>query len=133
LENSINEEEAAKKQQELLNSAPQLKFADDGSIIINEESLIIERQEQVPVYNSTVVESEKIDNLTYISYRKFHHTKKWTERETAKFYKALSMIGTDFTMIQRLFSHRSRDEIKRKFKREEKLNQAYVDKIMCKF
>jgi len=133
LDNSINEEAAAKKQQELLNSAPQLKFADDGSIIINEESLIIERQEQVPVYNSTVVESEKIDNLTYISYRKFHHTKKWTERETAKFYKALSMIGTDFTMIQRLFSHRSRDEIKRKFKREEKLNQAYVDKIMCKF
>ena len=40
------------------------------------------------------------------------------------------MIGTDFTMIQRLFSHRSRDEIKRKFKREEKLNQALIDKIM---
>ena len=52
--------------------------------------------------------------------------------ETAKFYKALSMIGTDFTMIQRLFSHRNRDEIKRKFKREEKLNQALIDKILSK-
>ena len=40
------------------------------------------------------------------------------------------MIGTDFTMIQRLFSHRNRDEIKRKFKREEKLNQALIDKIL---
>lgn len=42
------------------------------------------------------------------------------------------MIGTDFTMIQRLFANRSRDEIKRKFKREEKLNQALIDKILCK-
>ncbi len=116
----------------MLNSAPQLKFAEDGSIIINEESLIINREEEEPVFNDTVVEGEQIDNLTYISYRKFHHTKKWTERETAKFYKALGMIGTDFTMIQRLFHHRSRDEIKRKFKREEKLNQALIDKIMCK-
>ena len=51
--------------------------------------------------------------------------------ETAKFYKALSMIGTDFSMIQRLFSYRTRDELKRKFKREEKLNQALIDKILC--
>lgn len=53
-------------------------------------------------------------------------------KETAKFYKALSMIGTDFTMIQRLFTNRNRDEIKRKFKREEKLNQALIDKILSK-
>lgn len=131
-EQHANEIEARKKKEQLLNSAPQLKFADDGSIIINEASLIIEREEQAPVYDNTVIESEQIDNLTYISYRKFHHTKKWTERETAKFYKALGMIGTDFTMIQKLFSHRSRDEIKRKFKREEKLNQALIDKIMSK-
>lgn len=112
-------------------SAPQLKFAEDGSIIINEESLFIQRIEVEPQYDSTVVEeSENLDNLNYNSYRKFHHTKKWTKRETAKFYKALSMIGTDFTMIQRLFSHRNRDEIKRKFKREEKLNQALIDKIL---
>jgi hypothetical protein len=42
------------------------------------------------------------------------------------------MIGTDFTMIQRLFTNRNRDEIKRKFKREEKLNQALIDKILSK-
>lgn len=128
----VKEKETSVQNNQILNSAPQLKFADDGTIIINEESLLIERNIQEPVYNSTVVESEQIDNLTYVSYRKFNHTKKWTERETAKFYKALSMIGTDFTMIQRLFSHRSRDEIKRKFKREEKINQALIDKIMSK-
>ena len=132
IEMDLNESSTSTSSKQILNSAPQLKFAEDGSIIINEESLFINRSEEEPVYNGTVVEGEQIDNLTYISYRKFHHTKKWTDRETAKFYKALSMIGTDFTMIQRLFTHRSRDEIKRKFKREEKLNQALIDKIMCK-
>lgn len=42
------------------------------------------------------------------------------------------MVGTDFTMIQRLFASRTRDEIKRKFKREERLNQAFIDKILSK-
>ncbi len=113
--------------------APQLKFSEDGRIIINEESLLIQRENIEPVYEGTVVEMEAGDSLTYNSYRKHHHTKKWTDRETAKFYKALSMIGTDFTMIQRLFPNRSRDEIKRKFKREEKLNQALIDRILCNF
>ena len=60
--------------------APQLKFAEDGSIILNEESLVIQREHHEPVYESTIVESEHNDNLTYNSYRKFHHTKKLTER-----------------------------------------------------
>ena len=51
--------------------------------------------------------------------------------ETAKFYKALSMVGTDLSMIQRLLSHRTRDELKRKFRREQKLNQALIDTILC--
>ncbi len=114
-----------------ITTAPQLKFAEDGSIIINEESLLIHRENIEATYDETIIESEKNDTLTYNSYRKFHHTKKWSEKETAKFYKALSMIGTDFTMIQRLFSNRSRDEIKRKFKREEKLNQALIDRVLC--
>ena len=68
-------------------SAPQLKFAEDGSIIINEESLFIQRIEVEPQYDSTVVEeSENLDNLNYNSYRKFHHTKKWTKRGKTIYY-----------------------------------------------
>ena len=62
------------------NYAPQLKFSEDGRIIINEESLVIQRENIEPVYNATVIETEYSDNLTYNSYRKHHHTKKWTER-----------------------------------------------------
>jgi hypothetical protein len=111
-------------------AAPQLKIADDGTIVINEESLVIERESEEPVYDATVVESEHNDKLTYSSYRRFHHSKKWNEKETVRFYKALGMVGTDFTMIQKFFQHRSRNEVKRKFKREEKLNQALIDKIL---
>jgi hypothetical protein len=68
-------------------AAPQLKFAEDGSIILNEESLVIQRVHHEPVYESTIVESEQNDNLTYNSYRKFHHTKKWTERGELYFFK----------------------------------------------
>ena len=114
-------------------SAPQLKFAEDGTIILNEESLVINRRQSTEIhFDETVIENDQNDNLTYNSYRKFHHTRKWTQKETVKFYKALSMVGTDFTMIQRLFANRTRDEIKRKFKREERLNQAFIDKILSK-
>jgi shikimate 5-dehydrogenase len=65
--------------------APQLKFSEDGRIIINEESLLIQRENVEPVYDATVVESEQGDNLTYNSYRKHHHTKKWTDRGTFYF------------------------------------------------
>lgn len=61
-------------------SAPQLKIAEDGSLILNEESLIIHRTEVEPVFDSTVIENEQNDNLSYNSYRKFHHTKKWSQR-----------------------------------------------------
>ena len=50
-------------------AAPQLKFAEDGSIILNEESLVIQREHHEPVYESTIVESEQNDNLTYNSYQ----------------------------------------------------------------
>jgi transcription factor TFIIIB component B'' len=60
-------------------AAPQLKIAEDGTIVINEESLVIQREAIEPVYDSTIVEeSELNEKLTYNSYRKFHHSKKWT-------------------------------------------------------
>lgn len=59
-------------------AAPQLKIAEDGTIVINEESLVIQREPVEPVYDTTVVESEVNEKLNYNSYRKFHHSKKWT-------------------------------------------------------
>lgn len=50
--------------------------------------------------------------------------------ETARFYRALSMLGTQFSLMERLFPHRKRYELKRKFKTEEKENRALIDKTI---
>ena len=50
--------------------------------------------------------------------------------ETARFYRALSMLGTQFSLMERLFPHRKRHELKKKFKTEEKENRALIDKTI---
>ena len=52
--------------------------------------------------------------------------------ETARFYRALSMLGTNFSLMEKLFHNRPRVELKRKFKTEEKINPQLVDKIISR-
>ncbi|XP_039401250.1 transcription factor TFIIIB component B'' homolog isoform X6 [Mauremys reevesii] len=52
----------------------------------------------------------------------------WMKKETDMFFLAISMVGTDFSLIGQLFPHRARTEIKNKFKREEKANGWRIDK-----
>ena len=63
-------------------AVPQLKLAADGSLIIDEASLLIEcDQTNTNDYSdgSAIVELESDDQLDYNSYRKLHHhTKKRT-------------------------------------------------------
>lgn len=40
------------------------------------------------------------------------------------------MCGTDFTLIARVFPNRDRDDIKRKFKTEDKANRTLVDSAL---
>ena len=42
------------------------------------------------------------------------------------------MCGTDFTLISRVFPNRDRDDIKRKFKTEDKANRTLVDSALSK-
>uniref|UniRef100_UPI00398E3BD4 uro-adherence factor A-like isoform X3 n=1 Tax=Pristiophorus japonicus TaxID=55135 RepID=UPI00398E3BD4 len=109
---------------------PRVKVAEDGSIIIDEESLTVEvlrmkgpniAEENDPIF-------ERGSQTTYSSFRKSTHTKPWSNKETDMFFLAISMVGTDFSMIGQLFPNRTRVEIKNKFKREEKLNSWRIDK-----
>jgi transcription factor TFIIIB component B'' len=52
--------------------------------------------------------------------------------DTLRFYQALRMCGTDFTLIARVFPNRDRDDIKRKFKTEDKANRTLVDSALSK-
>ncbi|XP_032070346.1 transcription factor TFIIIB component B'' homolog isoform X2 [Thamnophis elegans] len=109
---------------------PRVKVAEDGSIILDEESLTVE---VLRTKGQCVVEEndpifERGSTTTYSSFRKSYYTRPWSEKETDMFFLAISMVGTDFSMISQLFPHRARTEIKNKFKREEKANGWRIDK-----
>jgi len=81
--------------------------------------------------SAVVVEGQfNDDNLTHQSYRKIGRRKRWNHRDTLRFYQALRMCGTDFTLIARVFPNRDRDDIKRKFKTEDKANRTLIDSAL---
>ncbi|MGH0168915.1 UNVERIFIED_CONTAM: hypothetical protein FKN15_005465 [Acipenser sinensis] len=125
-----NEEEDVEHVQDDQVLVPRVKVAEDGSIIIDEESLTVEvlRMQGPNVVEENYPVFERGSTTTYSSFRKSTHTKPWTNRETDMFFLAISMVGTDFSIIGQLFPHRARVEIKNKFKREERENSWRIDK-----
>ncbi|XP_028318750.1 transcription factor TFIIIB component B'' homolog isoform X2 [Gouania willdenowi] len=124
------EEDEEEEVEEDVLMVPQVKVAEDGTLIIDEESLTVEVQrtkgpnivaDRDPIF-------ERGSTTTYSSFRKGSYTKPWSSEETDMFFLAVSMVGTDFTMICQLFPHRARSEIKNKFKKEERENSWRVDK-----
>ncbi|XP_048224457.1 transcription factor TFIIIB component B'' homolog [Perognathus longimembris pacificus] len=109
---------------------PRVKVAEDGSIILDEESLTVEvlRTKGPCVVEENDPIFERGSTTTYSSFRKNCYSKPWSNKETDMFFLAISMVGTDFSMIGQLFPHRARIEIKNKFKREEKTNGWRIDK-----
>ncbi|XP_014649772.1 PREDICTED: transcription factor TFIIIB component B'' homolog [Ceratotherium simum simum] len=109
---------------------PRVKVAEDGSIILDEESLTVEvlRTKGPCVVEENDPIFERGSTTTYSSFRKSYYSKPWSNKETDMFFLAISMVGTDFSMIGQLFPHRARIEIKNKFKREEKTNGWRIDK-----
>ncbi|GLD51698.1 transcription factor TFIIIB component B'' homolog [Lates japonicus] len=124
------EEEVEEEEQEEALMVPQVKVAEDGSLIIDEQSLTVEvqrakgpnpAQDRDPIF-------ERGSTTTYSSFRKGTYSKPWSSEETDMFFLAISMVGTDFSMICQLFPHRARSEIKNKFKKEERENAWRIDK-----
>jgi len=68
-----------------------------------------------------VLEKKKI--TTSNSFKNINHSEKWTEEETKKFYRAIELFGTDFSLITKLFPTRNRNQIKNKFLKEEKVSK----------
>ncbi|CAD1481262.1 unnamed protein product, partial [Heterotrigona itama] len=111
---------------------PQVKVGPNGQLIIDEQSLVIEQTNAKR--NRKVLAKEAIiddDNNGSGFYKKRQKSKEWSSRETLNFYKALNTIGTDFLLMQSLFPNRTRQEMKLKFKKEEKVNRHLVEKALA--
>ncbi|XP_048861173.1 transcription factor TFIIIB component B'' homolog isoform X11 [Brienomyrus brachyistius] len=109
---------------------PKVKVAEDGSLILDEDSLTVKVSKTTGP--AIVEENDPLfecgSTATYSSFRKIRHVKPWSIKETDMFFLAISMVGTDFSIIGRLFPHRPRKEIKNKFRKEERINAWRIDK-----
>lgn len=112
---------------------PQLKLGPDGEMVLDEKSLVIETSERKRA-RKTLARAEVVFHDEHSAnngfYNRHKRTKNWPADETIKFYRCLQAIGTDFSLMLDLFPNRSRRDLKLKFKKEEKLNGALINKAL---
>lgn len=109
--------------------APQVRVV-DGKIVYDEEMAAV----AAPAITDDIEdELEYVDeddehgkHLTSATYAKRSGSNRWNAEETEFFYEALAMCGTDFSMIQTFFPHRTRAQVKGKFKIEERADPNRV-------
>ncbi|XP_022300413.2 uncharacterized protein LOC111108664 isoform X2 [Crassostrea virginica] len=119
------EEEEAEGREEPM-PVPQVKIGPDGTLIINEESLVVKTKKAV--IEEELETLDETDNLTtYASFRKPLVRQIWSKQETEKFYYALSSIGTDFTLMLKVFPSKTRSDLKKKFVKEDKENRWKIE------
>jgi len=113
---------------------PQVKVGVNGEIILDESSLQLETTEQKKakdlLQKSPVVFENNKTSTNYGTWSKKRRHSDWSEKETLRFYRALSVVGSDFSMMESIFKNRTRQELKLKFKKEEKLNNKMIDKCL---
>ncbi|KAL4501450.1 hypothetical protein ABPG72_021257 [Tetrahymena utriculariae] len=106
----------------------QLKSTNDIEISISQKTIAQLQVEEK--FSSTQASTKK--GISSASFLNREHTKKWSQDETLKFYKGLELFGTDFSMISRLFTNRTRKMCKNKFRKEEKVNIQEIEKrLQC--
>ncbi|KAL6454786.1 LOW QUALITY PROTEIN: BDP1 Transcription factor TFIIIB component B'' [Candida maltosa Xu316] len=122
------EERPDPKKHDLLEDEPlavdnslQLTCNADGKIDFDATSTIVAKPRADMNSSRAVEQSNPFANpVTSTTYSRRIHTDKWTSEELSSFYQALSMFGTDFSLIAQLFPYRTRKQIKSKFNLEEK-------------
>jgi hypothetical protein len=99
----------------------------NGRIVVKESSLLLN-----PV--STTVEDdyeEVVEGVhataTYSSFLKRRPSPAWGIEETRLFYSALRQTGLQFTMMQAFFPGRTRQQLKRKYLREQQNHPDLID------
>lgn len=128
----MSEEEIVDDPAETAMPVPQVKVGPDGQLIIDEQSLVIENTGVKKSREALARQEAEVDDNNYGSgfYKRRPRSKDWPKIETIKFYKAINTVGTDFLLMQSLFPNRSRQELKLKFKKEERINRTLVEKAL---
>lgn len=108
---------------------PQVKVGPNGQLILDEQSLVIDQSKGLEsIDRSEIIIDEDTNGRGF--YKRRQKSKEWSKWETLKFYKALNSVGTDFLLMQSIFQKRTRQELKLKYKKEEKINRNLVEKAL---
>ncbi|KAF2218781.1 hypothetical protein BDZ85DRAFT_244545 [Elsinoe ampelina] len=121
-------------------TAPTLRMV-NGEIQYDEASSNIDRQAQAirNAQNMAVAEDEdvtrQVNQASWINDKRRDPAERkprmsgtpWNDDETDRFYDALRMFGTDFSIISKMFAPKTRKQIKLKLRREEKLDPQRVN------
>jgi hypothetical protein len=103
--------------------APQIKLV-DGKVVLD-DSLLHSTISHSQIAEEMTVINETNRHLTSATFAKKRVTSnRWSPQETNLFFDAVRMCGTDFSMIESLLPHRSRSQIKGKYKIEERSNSG---------
>eukprot|EP01039_Chlorochromonas_danica_P004113 gene4114-4507_t len=103
----------------------------DGKIVIKESSLTIDplgENKDDQEYEEVVEGLHAGSRYSSYSHRKQGRT--WGLEETRLFYQALRQCGTEFSMMQSFFPHRTRRELKLKFFREERSHPELIKEVL---
>lgn len=112
-----------------------------GQIVVDQSSLSLDRHErarqQQLASGGMMAEMEEDDFTNHITETSFRTGSKlrgpnfWSAEDTELFYRGLGMLGTDFTLIARMFPSRNRRHVKMKFNREEKANPDRINAVLA--
>ncbi|KAK6008619.1 hypothetical protein QM012_000522 [Aureobasidium pullulans] len=128
-------------------TGPRLRLDAEGNLVVDEDSLRIDRQAQAErnAENLVVTENDdltkRVNQMSWINERRRDPTDRvpffkmksdpWSDEETDRFYEALRMFGTDFFIISKMFPPKTRRQIKLKFIREERLDPDRVNRVLA--
>nr|XP_032829701.1 uncharacterized protein LOC116953532 [Petromyzon marinus] len=113
---------------------PRVRVGEDGTLILDNESLTVRvrrpGEDDAGVAAALAVEALREDGSSarYSNFSKHVATRRWSDMETELYFLAISMVGTDMSMVSHLFPTRSRHELKNKFKRESRIHPWRIDK-----
>ncbi|CAK5264512.1 unnamed protein product [Mycena citricolor] len=111
--------------------AVQLRLGPNGQTIIDEDSLMVDRAEDVDTSNyEHVVESDATKFINSASYTKKCRGSRWSTEETELFFDALSQHGENYELISLMLPGRSRTACKNKFKAEDKKDTARINRCL---
>ncbi|KAF3915586.1 hypothetical protein ABW21_db0206851 [Orbilia brochopaga] len=114
--------------------APQMRIV-NGQLILDETSLQVDRRERDVGADGPleiIEESNLTRRVNSATWSKREKTERWDDEETERFYDALSMFGTDFEMMSKMFGGRSRRMLKNKFVVEERRNPRMITAALKK-